>query len=236
VGGDWQLLKRALGGKFGGNGTFDIDELPVADVTLMSTFHYYIDINAWMKYVDRLAAKTCAVVIVSRPKLDNGHWMAQADYLAISGYFGNWREIGAIADISSDGDSKPRDLYSVIFESPLIRRVPIADIDIRESEGDAMQKAMRSMAGIAKMVRHDDFDPMNTEYATLWRERKANEWSERTLRIFVNGKWNVMRSIRDEGQRDPIIVQRDGLKLSDGGHRLAMLKALGYQSAIVREI
>jgi hypothetical protein len=45
-----------------------------------------------------------------------------------------------------------------------------------------------------------------------------------------------MQSIKDEGQRDPLVVYKPDLRLSDGGHRLVMMEALGYTSAIVRPI
>ena len=49
IGYHYKIIKRTLGGKFGDHGDFDIDELPIADVTVMSTFHYYIEINSRLK-------------------------------------------------------------------------------------------------------------------------------------------------------------------------------------------
>ena len=234
LGGDWQLLKRKLGGSFGEAGTFDIDELPVADVTLMSAFHYYIDINAWVKYLDRLAAKTCSVLIVSRPELDNGHWMAQADLASVRGYFSDWIEADTIDDVDTDDDPNPRDLYAVLFRSRVVHRVDIDSIDARESESDPMYAAMMALAQL--IATGQPFDVMSTDYVARWRNRKRGDWSERVLRRFIDLKVDVMKSIRDVGQMDPLIVQCDGLRLSDGGHRLAMLKALDYKTAIVRRI
>jgi len=232
IGGDWRLLKRTLGGKFGENGSFNIDELPVADVTLMSTFHYYIDINAWVRYVDRLAAKSCYVLIVSRPTLDNHHWIAQADYESVRAYFAPWKVAGCIEAVPTNDDPAPRELYSVLFKSPTIQRVPIEDIDPREHESDPMRAATMALAQL--IATGQPFDSMATDYADRWKERKWGDWSEKTRRRFISLKVDVMESIRDVGQMDPLIVQREGLCLSDGGHRLAMLKALGYESAIVR--
>ena len=208
--------------------------MPVADVTLLSTFHYYIDINAWIKYLDRLIAKTCSVLIVSRTKLDNGHWMAQAGTESIAGYFRNWT--GPVGQVypspSKEGDPKPRDLYAVMYQSPLIERVPISDIDAHDHAGDSMYAAMMDLA--QRIASRDPFDPMETDYAERWRERKHGDWSEKTVHRFVDLKVGIMESVRDVGQKDALIVQRDSMCLSDGGHRLAMLKALGYQSVIVR--
>ena len=231
---DYEILKRKLGGSFGENGTFDIDELPVADLTLMSTFHYYIDINAWMKYLDVLKAKSCYVLLVSRPDLKEEHWRALASYAAVIGYFVDWQELGKVENISQADDPKPRDLYSVLFKSPLIRRVTIDEIDVRERPDDPMYVAMLDLAG--RVAGGQDFDPFTTDYYRAWKERKVAKWSEKTLRTFVQMKADVMTDVRLTGLKDPLVVQRDGLKLCDGGHRLAMLEAMGYRSAIVREI
>jgi len=112
--------------------------------------------------------------------------------------------------------------------------VPIEDIDARESESDPMHAAMVALAQL--VATGQPFDVMTTDYANRWRNRKAGEWSDKTLRRFLALKLDVMEGIRDIGQMDPLIVQRDGYRLSDGGHRLVMLKALGYKSAIVRPV
>jgi len=234
IGYDYELLKRTLGGGFGENGSFDIDKMPVADVTLMSTFHYYVDINAWFKYLDKLRTKSCHVLIVSRPDLRQLHWLAKADYKSVAEYFWDWEEVERIENLPTEGDSKPRELYSVLFKSPAINRVRIADIDIREHPGNMIALAMADLA--EKVAGREDFDPLDTDYYHKWKARKEGKWSERTLGRFVQMKVGVMESVRDDGLRDPIIVQRDGLQLSDGGHRLAMLVALGHTSAIVREV
>lgn len=67
-------------------------------------------------------------------------------------------------------------------------------------------------------------------------ERKENKWSEKTLRTFVQWKVDALESVRDDGLKDPIIIQREGMKLCDGGHRLSMLEALGSKTVIVREV
>lgn len=230
----YRLLKRTLGGAFHEAGSFDIDELPVADVTLLSTFHYYVDINAWIKYVDNLRAKTCRVLIVSRPDLKDRHWEAGASYDAIRGYFDGWWEVGKIEGVPTEGDPKPRELFSVLLENPLLRRVPIEAIDTRGKPGDPMYQAMIDLA--ERIADGEPFDPLETEYYQRWGERKAGKWSERTLRRFVTLKASVMYSVRDEGPKEPLLVERDTLKLCDGGHRLVVLRALGCHFVIVREI
>jgi hypothetical protein len=232
IGGDWKLLKRKLGGAFGEAGTFDLGELPVADVTLMSCWHYYIDINAWMRYLDRLVSKTCYVLVVSRPELDNGHWMAQADLPSVLGYFDGWgcaRWIPHLQSAELADDPKPRPLYAILLQSPVVERVPIADVDV----GGRMQDETAELASL--IARCDTFDPMQTAFAERWRERKPR-WSDRTLRRFVEGKVAAMESVRDDGLKEALVVQQDTMKLSDGGHRLAVLKALGHQSVIVRPV
>jgi hypothetical protein len=207
----------------------------VADVTLMSTFHYYIDINAWIKYLDRLIAKTCSVIVISRPMLKNDHWRAQADPGHVIQYFERWgQQVDFIYPPDTDDDPAPRELYAVRYDSPLIKRVPIDSIDLGSDPKTPMHAAMMALAQL--IATGQPFDAMTTDYAQQWRKRKAGAWSDRVLRRFVNLKCGVMESVRDVGQIDPFIVQRETMKLSDGGHRLCMLKAMGYKSAIVRPV
>ena len=233
IGYNYQILKRQLGGKFGENGNFDIDELPVADYTVLSTFHYYIDINAWLKYVDRLRTKTCYVIVVSRPRMKRFHWKAYSSLDDLSKYFGGWRQVGVIDGISQEGDPSPRNLFSVLFESPKLCRISIQDIDTRESKDDSMYVAMKGFA--EQIIADDTIDPFTTDYYLKWAERKQGRWRTKTIRRFVKGKYDMMVDLKKNGLKDPLIIDQEN-KLCDGGHRLAALDALGYSSVIVRRV
>lgn len=228
IGYDYQILKRKLGSEFHEEGTFDINELPVADVTLMSTFHYYIDINAWIKYVDMLKGKSCHVIIVSRPESTGGRWRASAEPGFVRSYFHDWDVIGLVENVPKEGDSKPRDLYSVVFKNPVIRRVSLSSVKPRTIPGAQRDLADRVASG-------EDFDLFDTDYYRSWRDRKSGKWSDRTLRHFVGLKANVMKDVRDNGLKEPILVDKH-LRLADGGHRYSIIKALGHDSVIVRVI
>lgn len=234
IGYTYTLLKRKLGSKFHEEGSFDINELPVADITLYSTFHYYIDINAWIKYVDSLINKTCYVLFISRPSLKQEHWRARAEKEIVKEYFPLWREVGSVDYISKEGDPAPRDLYSILLANPFLRRVSIDSIDIREKPTDPMYLSMMDLAN--KIASGNPFDLFDTEYYHRWTKRKKGKWSERTTRGFVQMKADNMESVMRDGLMDPILVEKDTLRLCDGGHRLAMIRTLGLQSVIVREI
>lgn len=233
IGYHYNILKRTLGGKFGENGNFNIDELPIADFTVMSTFHYYIDINSWIKYVDRLMSKTRHVLIVSRPRMKRLHWIAYSSIEALRGYFAGWEEINMIDGIPQDNDPSPRNLFSIVFKSPILERVALSDINIRESKDDSMYVAMKDFA--ERIIEDDAIDPFETPYYDRWVKRKQGRWASRHIKKFVQSKFNMIVDIKDNGPKDPIIVDYE-YKLSDGGHRMVTLEALGYKSVIVRKI
>jgi len=221
IGYNYTLLKRTLGGKFGESGNFDIDEIPVADYTLMSTFHYYVDINSWLKYLDRLKAKTRYVIIVSRPKIRYIHWRPYSSLESLKTYFDGW-EMGKVVEVPVDkSDPSPRELFSVTFKSPTLERIPMNKI----SAGGYVFHEMRELAR-AK-------DPFETEFYRKWVGRKLGRWDEKTVKYFVKLKFDMMQDVIANGLTDPIIVHRNN-KLADGGHRLAVLDILGYKSVIIR--
>jgi len=232
IGYNYKLLKRSLGGQFGNPGNFDFEEIPVADYTIMSTFHYYVDINSWWKYLDKLRGKSKYILFVSRPTMRHRHWRASSPLEDLKKYLPEWKMTGFIDGVSQKGDPSPRNLFSVLFENPLLERIPIEDIDIRESTDDTMYLAMGDLA--KHVTENPNIDVFDTDYYHKWVERKKGKWSEKFIRCFVQNKFNMMVSVKEIGIKDPLIVDNEN-KLCDGGHRLAILKALGYKSVIVRE-
>ena len=233
IGYKYKIIKSTLGGQFGNPGNFNIDKLPVADFTLMSTFHYYIDINSWIKYVDRLRNKTRCVLIISRHTRQY-HWRALSDLKPVRRYFRDWEELGMISGISKDGDPSPRDLWSVLFKNPVLERINIDEVKTHKENSTA--EMYIAVGDLATLVRdNDDIDPFETEYYRAWVKRKQGRWSSKRIKTFVKSKFDLMVSIKSNGLLEPLIIQQDN-KLSDGGHRLAILKALGYKSVLVRRI
>ena len=224
IGYQYQLYRRTLGGNF------NIDDLPVADVTLMSTFHYYIDVNTWVKYLDRLRGKSRSVLIVSR-KAPRNHWVAYSDYKDVKRYFDGWTEVGYVPPISVHDDPHPRpDIWSVLFENPLISRLPVDDIIIQEDDMQLLQYELADMIAQDKVGEVRDLS-----FYQRWMERKAGKWTEAQVVEFILEKIQVMQSVMNDGLREPLLIQANN-RLSDGGHRLAMLRALGHKSALVRWI
>jgi hypothetical protein len=233
LGYDYKVLKRKLGGQFGDSGNFDIDELPLADITLMSTFHYHLDINSWYKYLDRLITKTCYCLVVSNPDTTRFHWKVMGQMGYLQKYFANWEQVQVVNDVPKEGDPKPRNLFSVLFKSPYLRRVPIDAIKTRSGSSygveSTKQLTARVLAGEENIVLRE------TALWADWKKRKPR-WSDTTLRWFVGGKYATVKSLIEDGLKDPILVQKNTLKLSDGGHRLRILEMIGYKTVIVREL
>jgi len=233
IGYDYKILKRVLGTNFGGDGNFDIRELPLADITIMSTFHYYVYINIWLKYLDSLRSKTRQVLLVSRPRMKRMHWRASSSLGELRNYFSEWAEVGYLDGVSGENDPSPRNLFTVVFESPLLERVPIDSIGMRKDDDDTMYMAIMDFAH--QVAREGELDPFQSDYYRKWIDRKKGKWSTDFIREFVNNKYKMLVDIKENGMKEPIIVQGDG-KISDGGHRWAVLKALGYKSVIVRRL
>lgn len=221
---DYKLLHRGVGTNF------SFDELPVADVVLLSTVHYYFDLNAWMKFLDELQYKTVYCVVVSRPLKKFGHWMPGATFSDVRNYFKNWEEVGAIPHFKSQDDPHPRELYSLCFKSTLRRRWDL-QIDVRNSDG-----VDQGAADLAQMVASSDtVNPYETTYFSTFKTRKNGRWSDEKIAQFVQSKIDVMYDVKNNGLRHPLLVQMWG-KISDGGNRYRILNALGYKSAISRII
>ncbi len=92
------------------------------------------------------------------------------------------------------------------------------------------------MKGFAEQVIADDnIDPFTTQYYLKWAERKQGRWTTKTIRRFVDGKYKMMLDIKENGLKDPIIIDSEN-RICDGGHRLVALEALGYKSVIVRRV
>lgn len=230
LGKNYKLLQGKLGEGF------DIYNLPVADVTLLSNVHYYFNISEWLKYLDILRSRTRYCIVVSRElRLKEDHWIPSGDRDKVRGYFKDWKEVGCVDNVSMEGDPHPRELYSFCFKTDL-ESVLIDDIFIRK---DTDEIDVATMTLIKEICEKNHVEAGRTEYFKAWRKRKIDQWSERKTLEFVQKKVDALMDVKRNGLKDPLIVQGSGKlkgKLSDGGHRLALLKELGYQRVIVRYV
>lgn len=230
LGYNYTILNREVGKNF------SFDELPVADITLISNVHYYIDLNSWIKYLDVLQYKTCYCLIVSRPLRHPQQFMPKSELSDLRYYFKNWAEMGVVDNVSRRHDPHPRHLWSILFKSTL-QRTKISDISYKTSTemDDAMVK-------LARVINQDGLvDPKETEYYQNWYKRKVEfkegfrKWKEEQVYEFVKNKIALMYDVKMNGLKNPLLISSDS-KLLDGGHRLAMIRELRYESVIIRTI
>jgi len=84
-----------------------------------------------------------------------------------------------------------------------------------------------------EIAKNDTINMTETGYYKEWVNRKGGIWSEDKIKEFVNGKMELMLDVKTNGLREPLLVKQFG-QICDGGHRLAILRALGHKTVPVR--
>lgn len=200
-----------------------IEDLPVADYTVLVNAHYYFSIDEWLKYLDRLQYKTRYCIIVTTEKRPGNRCWAQADVENVRKYFKTWEETGFVDAISTEGDPRPRKLYGLCFKSPFVERVSIDSLDSGNHVQDEFYKEIDQGIAFNK-----------TKYYKILKPYRKN-WTEEELDSWIVRKINLYRHIENFWITNPLIISSDNLIL-DGNHRCQMLKHLGNKEVLVRRI
>jgi SAM-dependent methyltransferase len=228
---DYKVLCRTVGKGF------RFSELPVADVILLSNMHYYIHMEHFIPFLDRMLHKTIYCIVVSRQMREKKHGYPLPEIEPLRLMFKDW-ELMRIMQTSSqmlEGDPHRRRLHSMLFRSEL-KRQPISDYTTRT------QKYIKQQEFI-DIIRDGRDVPLeetiNWEY---WKIRKQDEkktekgrWTDSQIRAHVQKRKDLVESLMKDGMKEPILVWPDRMGI-DGGNRAQILKLLGYESIIVRII
>jgi len=220
----YRVLHRAVGDDF------SFDELPVADVVLLSNVHYYIPMADFMPFLDRLFHKTIYCIVVSRAMQDKNRGYPLPELEPLRLMFRDW-QVERVLRTSSrmlKDDPHPRRVYSVRFRSRLERQ-PISDYTTRGQRYEKQQEFI-DIIKAGQDVKLED--TLNWRY---WQQRKSGRWSDAQIRAHVQHRYDLVRDIMENGVREPVLAWPDRVGI-DGGNRAQILKLLGYNSLIVRVI
>ena len=119
---EYKVLNRAVGQDF------DWDELPAADVVLLANMHYYVPLNEFLPFVDRMRWKARTCIVVSRAMRDKKHGHPLPDEANLRLYFRDWECLRSVQTSTAmlESDPHPRRVFSLLFRSQL-QRQPIED-------------------------------------------------------------------------------------------------------------
>lgn len=124
--GSIQLLQRRVGQPgHGANKTcqlhgtcleLDVASLPDLQVMLLSNVLYWIEREACQRFIDALAKKAQYALVVSVEAATQAGGPASLAQVR-QAFAEHWEERGLIANVDQAGDSAPRRMFSVLFES-----------------------------------------------------------------------------------------------------------------------
>lgn len=192
-----------------------VNDLPMADVTLMSNMHYYLRLNHWVKLVDRLRTRTRILIIINRAPRRMNHYELLVRRL--DRFFTEW-STGETIQISTKGDPAPRRIKAHRYDSTIVSRIAIDDIEDH------------ALSGILDSFYRDG----DVELYFQWFRLNRN-WSDERIRRQLHQLKKTKVSIGEVGQNLPILINRHN-RVLDGIHRVASMKALGYQTILARYI
>jgi len=232
-GGKYKLVNQRIGVDF------ILEDLPVADVVLISNTHYYFTVGAFSKLVDALRNRSLYCIVVSaRAKRRRGN--ALYDMNSVRGYFRDWREIATIESVDIEGDPSPRpQMYSILFKGNLST---LGVDDYYDAWFEAAKSVGHKSHGLAPTMRDffsrvlagEEFEYEDTPFYKYWRDRaprRSSEWTKE----FLLYKAGLAKDIQENGIKEPIYINQDNMLL-DGLHRLCVAKLLGYEHVLVRRI
>jgi len=227
----YKVLNRTVGDDF------SFDELPVADVVLISNMHYYVHMSRFIPFLDELLHKTIYCIVVSRQMSEKKHGYPLPEIEPLRLMFKDW-ELLRVRQTSSqmlDTDPHKRVVHSMLFRSHL-QRQSIMDY-VTRTQKYTKQQELIDIVREGREIKLED--TINWAY---WKQRKQTEkqnpqdmWSDEQIREHVQRRFDLVESIMKDGVKEPILVHPDRTVI-DGGNRAQILKLLGYKSIIVRII
>ena len=224
---NYEIMNQTIGEGF-------VYDLPMADVTVMSNFHYHLDFPNFYPLIDRMRFKTIYCLVVSA-RVTDAHWKPSWQMNAVRHYFKDWQEIKAVYPIEVENDPHSREeMYGILFKSPL-ERVNISDIWNKKDNGKYVGNDIPTNEFARQVIENESFDFMESNYYKAVYKMRESKWKEDKIIKFVKAKYDLMYSIKRGGLKSPIYLRLDN-KIADGGHRKAMIEELGYKSIIARRV
>jgi len=227
---DYKIIHR----KFG-SWSCKYDDIPMADVVLMSCVHYHMRPAELVEALDHLITTSLYCIVVSvRNKMREKANRVGGSEEEMMKYFQDWERVKTIT-IDAPNDPCPRQMYSILFKSRL-KRYKIYDL----LNPKHYNKKLRindyciSFAEFAQKVIDNSTNLRKTEFYRIYIQgRKIRLSKKRKMRL---GKLKLMvRNVYGSGMKKPLLVNKNG-HLLDGSHRLILLNHLGYKYVIGREI
>lgn len=199
-----------------------IEELPVADYTVLANSHYYFTINDWLDYLDNLQYKTQYCIIVTAEKHHMNRCWASAGLEDIRTYFKTWEEVGFIDELPLEGDLSPRRLWGLCFKSPFVERVDMTTLDRGNHVQDQFYKEL-----------DEGKDYHDTRYYRIIEKYRRNKWSKERLEGWFEDRVKLYNDVRENGLKRPLYIDKDN-KILDGNHRSSIEEHLGHNYPFVR--
>lgn len=212
IGGKWKLIESKM--------EKAIDGLPIVDYTIFVNSHYYLTVNDFLDYLDKLRYKTRFCVIVASEKKHINRCWAAADIPTIRSYFRDWKEVGYIAPLPMEGNHA-RKMESVCFKSD-VDLVKISDLDSSNHVQDGFYTELGNGTDYTK-----------TRYFRIMKPYRKR-WSDERLHNWFKDRVKVYQDIKTNGLKTPIIVDKDN-KILDGNHRQAIVRELGFKDIYIRK-
>lgn len=227
--GSWRLINRWAGGNL------SLPNLPLADVVLMSNFHYYLSVPALAALADGLRNRCLYCIIVSAPARRRAG-KAFSGLLPIRGYFRDWEELDIIEGVDATGDPAPRaGMFSVLFHGGL-ESWSVDDLFDRWYDSASKDKKYKRRALPPALTEFfelalagEEFNLEDTLFYDYWKKRRPRM----NVLKFLRYKRDLARDIQANGMNTPIFFDRQH-KMLDGIHRLAIAKTLGWDHVLVK--
>lgn len=204
----YKIIKKSMEGV--------IDELPIVDYTTFINSHYYITVNDFLDYLDKLQYKTRYCIIVTDKKNHINRCWASAEEDVIRSYFRNWKEVGFIGEKPLIGENARR-LKSLCFKSPWLDISPISKLDSSNHVQDTFYPELDK----GKEYHTTKYYWIMERYRKKWSKEKLDSWFEDRVKIYED--------IKKNGLKKPIIIDKQDLIL-DGNHRYAMIRTIGFKN------
>ena len=231
----YQLIHQEVGVDF------DLDQLPLADVTLLANVHYHLPVGVFSDLVDRLRNHTLYCLLVSA-KVARHKGKARHYLESVRGYFRDWQEIAVIGDwqnllgLDQEDPAPRRQMYGVLFKGCLdsVNTLEMWNESARPSRAtgpDSLIIAQGWREFFGQVLTDKDPNPTETSLYQYWKQHDKSEW----IQIRLAEKKALAKDIQHNGMRQPIYLDhRD--RVLDGMHRLSLACELGYEHVLIRRL